>query len=110
MSTSPATGGSACSTSPSAQTGACATSASRILTPARGSAGTGYPERVKRWTRRGLAGLAAVLAIYLYFQAATRLEERALAAQQPAAVSEDAAARHVDRDQLMRDVTALAAP
>ena len=65
---------------------------------------------MKRWTRRGLAGLAAVLAIYVYFQAATRLEERALAAQQPAAVSEDAAARHVDRDRLMRDVSALAAP
>ena len=64
--------------------------------------------------RRGLTGLAAVLAAvlgaFVYFQVATRLEERALAAQQPIAAAEEVAARHVDRDLLMRDVTALAAP
>jgi uncharacterized membrane protein YraQ (UPF0718 family) len=53
--------------------------------------------------------LIALMAVLLRSFVSPRLEERALAAQQPAAASEDAAARHVDRDWLMRDVTALAA-
>jgi hypothetical protein len=65
---------------------------------------------VKPRAKRRLVVLGLVLSAFVYFQAATRVEEREIDAQQPAVASDSAAAHYIDRDQLMRDVSTLAAP
>jgi hypothetical protein len=59
---------------------------------------------------RRLIALGVVALLFAYVQAAGRLEQRAIAAQSPAAASGEAIRRHVDRDLLMSDVALLASP
>ena len=65
---------------------------------------------MKPRAKRRLVVLGLVLSAFVYFQTATRVEERAIDAQQPAIASDATAAHYVDRDQLMRDVSTLSAP
>jgi len=64
------------------------------------------PSRV----RRALIALTLVGGALLYLRSATHFEQQAIAAQTPAVASGPAAARHVDREQLMKDVRALSDP
>jgi hypothetical protein len=63
---------------------------------------------MKPRTRRRLISLAVAAVGFVYFQGATRLGERAIAAQQPQAAAEPAAAHYINRTQLMQDVSTLA--
>jgi len=58
-------------------------------------------------TRRRLVALSLVGALFLYVRAATWVEQRAIASQEPVVAAGDAAARHVDRSRLMSTVRHL---
>lgn len=60
--------------------------------------------------RRALIALTVAGGAFLYLKGATHFEQRAIAAQAPAVATGTAVARHVDREQLMKDLRALSDP
>lgn len=60
--------------------------------------------------KRVLIALTLLGGVALYLTAATRIEQRAIAAQAPVVATGPAIARHVDRAQLMKDLRWLADP
>ena len=60
--------------------------------------------------KRRLGVLVTVLSAFVYFQAVTRVEERAIGTQPSPSAAKATAAHYVDRDQLMRDVSTLSGP
>jgi hypothetical protein len=65
---------------------------------------------VRSRTIRRLSALGIVVLLFGYFQAAGRLEQRAIAIQSPAAATGEAVRHSVDREQLMSDVRLLSSP
>lgn len=72
--------------------------------------GVVYTPAMRPRARRALVVFAVTAAGYACFETATSFEQGAIAAQAPAIAAAGTAARHVDREQLMRDLTALADP